>query len=246
MGYRSDLAYIHDRGFSKFSLDAFRGLVKLFRNHRLPGKQIVELGCGSGRLAHALVRQGFSVTGFDSSRAMIALAKRNAPGGLFHVKSFWSCTLPPAAAVLSVGEALNYQFNGPVSLQRIRRLFERIYDALAPSGLFVFDLLCEQASKKILETKSFVEGAGWLVAVDKTDGPDLIVRRITTFRRTGRSYRRSAEVHTVHRYNLSRISSSLRSVGFTVSVRNGYGTESLGAGHVVVVGRKPGHRVDKK
>jgi hypothetical protein len=121
-----------------------------------------------------------------------------------------------------------------------------IHDALAPSGLFVFDILCKRASKKVLTTRSFVEGDAWLVAVDKTDGPDMIVRRITTFRRTGGSYRRSVEVHKVHRYNLTGISSSLRSVGFAVSVRNGYGTESLGSGHVVVVGRKPGHRVGKK
>lgn len=38
-------------------------------------RRILDAGCGSGPLAEALVERGASVTGFDSSQAMIALAR---------------------------------------------------------------------------------------------------------------------------------------------------------------------------
>lgn len=40
------------------------------------GRRILDAGCGSGPLAAELVARGAEVTGFDSSRAMIGLARR--------------------------------------------------------------------------------------------------------------------------------------------------------------------------
>jgi SAM-dependent methyltransferase len=43
---------------------------------REQGGPVLELGCGSGRVLLHLAREGFAVTGVDSSPAMIALARR--------------------------------------------------------------------------------------------------------------------------------------------------------------------------
>jgi SAM-dependent methyltransferase len=43
---------------------------------RRQGGPILELGCGSGRVMLHLAREGFEVTGVDSSPAMLALARR--------------------------------------------------------------------------------------------------------------------------------------------------------------------------
>jgi ubiquinone/menaquinone biosynthesis C-methylase UbiE len=40
------------------------------------GARVVELGCGSGLLTELLAKEGFRVVGFDSSPAMLALARR--------------------------------------------------------------------------------------------------------------------------------------------------------------------------
>ena len=237
--YRSDLAFIHDRGFSAVSLQAASVFPLLFRKHHVPGKRIVELGCGSGRLAHELTRKGFSVSGIDYSPSMISLAKRNAPQGHFRAGSIWSYRIPPADAVIAVGEILNYQFDSPVNLQRLQKLFKRIFDSLRPSGLLIFDILCERKGGKRIRTRTFVEGSGWFVAVDKADSTRRVVRRITSFCAVGNVYRKSIEVHRVRRYDLSRICSCLRDIGFKVSTFRGYGTHSLGKGHTIVLGKKP-------
>lgn len=236
-GYGRDLAFIHDRGFSEFSLRAADELVALFRSKGLPSNHVVELGCGSGRLAAKLIRCGFRVTGLDASRAMITLARRHAPRGRFSTGSLWRAVIPPCGAVVAVGEALNYQFDGRVSHRRLEALFRRVHRSLLPSGLLVFDILCTHGGKPI-RSRSFVESGEWLVAVEKLDGPKSVVRRITTFRRSKGRYRRSVEFHEVFRYNPDVIVAALRRCGFEVRVRNGYGRHRLGIGHLVVIARK--------
>src|SRR5207253_622951 len=57
-------------------LDFYLGYANaLDPNRNLP---ILDLGCGTGRIALALASAGFNVTGIDSSAAMIALSRQRA------------------------------------------------------------------------------------------------------------------------------------------------------------------------
>ena len=63
-------AHLYERGW----MDKFCRLVRA-------GGSVLDIGCGAGEpVAAHLVRQGHSVTGVDSSTAMIALFKANLPG----------------------------------------------------------------------------------------------------------------------------------------------------------------------
>ena len=94
--YGEDLAYIHHVGFGFFAESQAPKLVTLLRAHQ--ARTVVELGCGSGIVAKVLTRAGFDVTGIDQSRAMIRLAKKNAPKAKLRVGSF--TTRPPRAEPL--------------------------------------------------------------------------------------------------------------------------------------------------
>ena len=50
-----------------------------------PEQSILDLGCGTGTLTHALLEKSASVTGLDSSPEMIATARRFYPGMDFRV-----------------------------------------------------------------------------------------------------------------------------------------------------------------
>lgn len=51
--------------------------IQLFLNlARMTGGPILEAGTGTGRVAHALARKGYEVTGLDSSAAMLAQARK--------------------------------------------------------------------------------------------------------------------------------------------------------------------------
>lgn len=122
IGYKDDLAYIHDVGFGDFAKQAAPGLLKILRQRGIAKGLVVDLGCGSGIWAHGLMKAGYEVLGVDISAAMIRLARKRAPQARFVKKSFLKMRLPQCAAVTAIGECFNYLFdknNNPKTLFRL-------------------------------------------------------------------------------------------------------------------------------
>lgn len=55
---------------------------------RLPGKRVLDLGCGSGRDAHHLAERGLDYLGIDASAGMVRVAREREPGLRFEVRGF--------------------------------------------------------------------------------------------------------------------------------------------------------------
>lgn len=67
-----------------------------------PGETILDIGCGTGHLTHAIAERGASVIGTDFSPAMIEQARANYPGIRFEVADASDFTLAePVDAVFS-------------------------------------------------------------------------------------------------------------------------------------------------
>ncbi len=47
------------------------------------GDRVLDLGCGTGTLAHMLLENGATVVGIDSNKGMLNVARQNVPGGLY-------------------------------------------------------------------------------------------------------------------------------------------------------------------
>jgi SAM-dependent methyltransferase len=138
--YGEDLAYIHDVGFGDFALGSAPGMLEILGRSGIRGGLVVDLGCGSGLWARELARAGYSVLGIDISEAMISIARSRVPEAEFRVASVFDAEIPPCEAVTSVGEVFNYLFDPHNDTQTLARLFQRVYEALAPGGLFLFDV----------------------------------------------------------------------------------------------------------
>ena len=138
--YKADLAYIHDVGFGDFAKNSAPGLLRILRRDDIKTGLVVDLGCGSGLWARELSDAGYDVLGVDISPAMIAIARKRVPRGEFETGSLLKVKLPRCGAVTSLGECLNYLFDASNRMSEIRRLFRRVYSALEPGGLFVFDI----------------------------------------------------------------------------------------------------------
>ena len=52
-----------------------------------PGARVLDVGCGPGRHAHALARNGIEVVGVDISERFVDLARRDAPDGATFVRT---------------------------------------------------------------------------------------------------------------------------------------------------------------
>jgi|SRR5437588_1149518 len=237
--YKNDLAYIHDIGFGSFAKNSAPGLLKLLGQEEIPTGLVVDLGCGSGVWASELSQAGYDVAGIDISSAMIEMARKRVPAANFRVASLLTAELPQCVAVTSLGECLNYLFDETNNLRQLRRLFRRVYDALKPGGVFIFDV-AEPGRGKGPHQKHF-EGPDWavLLEVEEDHQTNQLTRGITLFRKVGELYRRDQELHRLQLYSRSEIAKSLRNVGFRVHTLHSYGDQAMIKGCVAFLARKP-------
>lgn len=233
-GYHPDLAYIHDAGFGDYARKSAPGLLAILRRAGIRTGLVVDLGCGSGIWAAELIPRGYEVLGIDSSSAMIELARKQAPAARFVNASFLKAKLPVCDAVTALGEVFNYTFdrrNGP---RELARLFQRVHDALRPGGVFIFDIAEPGRALRC----AHAEGEDWAILFAAEASRDLLIRRMTTFRRIGKLYRRSEETHRLRLYRSSEIAAELRGAGFAVRVLRAYGRMPLPSGNAAFVATK--------
>lgn len=239
--YRDDLAYIHDAGYGAVARGAARLLVEELTRVGCRSGTVVDLGCGSGILARHLVEAGYSVSGIDTSGAMVALARTRAPHAEFRVGSFVSTAIPSCIAVTATGEVLNYCFDPANDNGARAELFGRVYRALVPGGLWLFDVAGPERMRPGDAHRTFAEGAGWAVLLETEfdAGTGVLTRNITSFRQVGGVYRRDAEVHRLALVDPAGVLATLRGIGFEVQVITSYGSSRLPQGVVAFLGRKP-------
>jgi SAM-dependent methyltransferase len=106
-----------------------------------PGALILDAGCGNGRHVVPLARAGYRVVGLDSSRTLLAAARRAARGARrsrFVYGSYTRLPFEPGTfdTVLCLGTALGYL--GEEADRAALREFRRV---LAPGGRLVIETL---------------------------------------------------------------------------------------------------------
>lgn len=235
--YGADLAAVHHVGFSALARGAAPWVIHRLREEGILKGVVVELGCGSGILAEQLCQAGYDVVGVDVSRRMLEIARSVAPGALFVLGTLHEMELPPSAAVLAIGEGIQYIPEGSAVVDP-RKLFERVSRSLRPGGLFIFDVMVKGEDPVAYERSSY--GPGWVVRVRVTEEPltGVVTRAIATRRKAGCRYRDGAEVHRVQLLEERQTIDQLEALGFDVEVSSGYGVHALAPGRRAFIARK--------
>lgn len=238
--YAEDLAYVHHTGFGAFSERAAPELLSLFRRCGIQSGRVVDLGCGSGLWAHALLEAGFEVLGVDCAPAMIELARTVAPAGELRVSSLYTVDLPACVAVTALGEGLTY-FAPEDPREALPPFFCRVFEALVPGGLLVFDVIT-RGEHGPTRYQTSLSGEDWRVEAEVVEEPEisLLTRHITTTRILDGRERVSQEVHRVRTFSASEIEEWLRGCGFTVERLPGYGSVQLPPQRLGFLACKPG------
>jgi SAM-dependent methyltransferase len=231
--YGAALAKVHDDGFGFIARGAAKLMLAGLKQNGLSGGPVAELACGGGISSLALAEAGFSVHGYDSSEAMIELARRRVPQGDFTVCSLYDAELPQdCVAVSAIGEAFNYRFDPRAGFDAMRAVFGRVHDALVPGGIFVFDVAQPNRAMPRME-HTFWEGDGWQVTSEVVENPgdSTLERRITI--RTGPGLARvEVELHRLRLYEHEAVFSALREAGFDPATLPSYAEDyRFSAGH---------------
>jgi len=240
--YGADLASIHLAGFGDVARGAAKTLASLLARRGAVRGLVVDLGCGPGILAAELARAGHEVLGIDLSPAMIALARRRAPRARFRVGSFRDTEIPSCTAVVATGEIFSYVFDGEADLDR---LFRRVHGALVAGGIFLFDVEAPGRVPKRGPLKLHREGDDWaiLVTLETDSRGRILTRSMTSFRKVGRAYRRSTEVHRQRLFRAPEVERALRRAGFEARAIESYAGRPFSPGQIGYLARKPAARV---
>jgi SAM-dependent methyltransferase len=242
--YGRDLAYVHDTGFGEFARRAAPELLRRLRGAGLRGGLVVDLGCGSGIWARALLDAGYDVLGVDVSADLLAIARERAPGARLVHGSLFEAELPTGcAAVTAIGECMSYAFDPRAGRDGVAALLRRIHAILRPGGLLLFDVA--GPGREPRPRRTWTDGEGWVVCVDAAEDASTreLTRTIVVFRRVGAGdgWRRSDERHVLHLYDPDAVRADLRAAGFAdVEALAAWGELDLSPGHTAFAARRPG------
>jgi SAM-dependent methyltransferase len=193
------------------------------------GGTVLELGCGTGRIALPLARAGARVVGIDRSAAMLTRARQRVRRS----------RLQPRVSLVR-GDIRHLPFAAPFalvmapygilqSLLRERDLADTlaaVYDALEPGGTFGLELVADLPSweeyRKRVSLKGWRKSKGGAhVTLTETVRQDR-KRRLTIFdqaftERRGRARRTHRFSLTFRTLSVPQMARRLRKAGFTVS-----------------------------
>ena len=205
-------------------------VLRLCRHHGCRPASVLDLACGTGSLAILLAKQGLSVLGADCSEQMLTQASAKSAGmdnaPYWILQKMQHLRLPqPVDAVCCCLDSVNY-VTRPADLQQA---FRRVFDALTPGGVFVFDI----------NTPEKLQGLDGQVFLDENETTYCVWRAefspkkrlcrygIDLFRREGALWRRSREEHTEYAYTPEELTQYLTAAGFaSVAI---YGDRTLRA-----------------
>ena len=163
-----------------------------------PGARVLDLCCGTGRLAAWLGKRGFEVIGLDNSEQMLAVARANAPNAAFVQADARAFRLQePVDLVFSTFDSVNHF----ASLDELEDVFRCVHGALSVDGLFCFDFITQEGFEYAGDETNAAVG-GDHVCVSRSvwnneagEGVSLL----TVFEREGDLWRRTdAEVREYH------------------------------------------------
>lgn len=236
--YRPDLAWVHHTGYSQHVEITCSGIVQRLRAAGLgAGALVLDVGCGSGRLARRLIDAGFAVHGVDASPAMVELARAHAPGAHFEVVRLpadHERALPAADAVVSTGHVLNYLD----TQDDIAHALGQLARTVRPGGLLAIDLMTERfaQAREASPVHAKVEDDWAIVTRFSRPAAHRFDRHITVFRRAGDHWRRSDEHHRNLTFDAHEALRILRANGVAAQAHAAFGTEALPAGLIVLAG----------
>ena len=224
MSIYEDYARVYDpSGQFAFSLKTIPYLGRLIERHPVRGRVLLELACGTGTVALAQAEAGWRVYAVDGSAQMLAQARQKATDTGVNV--FWSqqdmrrFVLPERVHLATcLYDSLNYMLTSDDLLA----VFRRVYAALLPDGLFLFDMNTAWVMATLWDDETYFSDDDNLTVILKSHYDSTRQRTaitVTCFQREGELYRKIVEHHAEQAYPPEQIATLLTDAGFQLEAQ---------------------------
>lgn len=112
--------------------------------------KVVEIGCGDGRDAAIILEHTKNFLGFDPSRKLIELAKKNLPNAHFEVGDALGFDYPKEVDIVFAFASLIH-----VDITEMKEVFKKVFDALNHGGVFYLSLKGSDVYHKYIQDGKF-------------------------------------------------------------------------------------------
>jgi len=140
-----NFAHVYDKYLARNSLKIVPVLEELSLDNLEEGARVLDLCCGSGRIAQRLSEMGFQVTGIDSSAEMLVLARKNAESVDFKLDDARTFVF---GNVFDLIIAMSDSLNHIMKEEELQLVFQNVHNALHVNGTFIFDMTMETGYQK--------------------------------------------------------------------------------------------------
>ncbi|WP_235182806.1 class I SAM-dependent DNA methyltransferase [Gracilibacillus boraciitolerans] len=187
-----------------------------FVEHFVSSGNMLDLGCGTGRLSDRFASAGFSVTGVDFSEDMLAFAQAHTSGVQYIQQDIRELEgMADFDVVVSLCDVINYI----TTEGDLEKVFKNVWDSLKDGGQFIFDVhslrhftedLIGETFAEIYEDISYV----WLCEQGEEEGS--VVHDLTFFLldESSGKYDRFDEQHSQRTFSVEIYKELLSKVGF--------------------------------
>jgi 2-polyprenyl-3-methyl-5-hydroxy-6-metoxy-1,4-benzoquinol methylase len=207
-----------------------------------PGRRLLDLACGHGRIALPLARAGWQVTGLDLSERSLALAREAAESeGLQIDWAHGDMREPPPGpfdAVVNVFTSFGY-FEDEAENQRV---LDAVAAALVPEGLFLIDTLNLLGLVKRYRERSWEWTETGAIFLQEHQFDVLAGRNLARWTFVREDGSRSEILHSVRTYTPHELAVMLEQAGLEITGSWGDfegGQLGFDSPRVIVLARKP-------
>lgn len=213
-------ATVYDELMIDIPYDRYVDLIDLAASG-IEGKKILDIGCGTGLLSAKLAKQGGKVTAVDLSTDMLQVAAKRAESLQLPIE-FINQPMQELTghhgfdiAIIPI-DSLNYV----TKTAEVQQTFERIYDALRPGGVLLFDVHSTFKTDVIFMESPFVYDDERIAYIWQTEpGEDLhaVYSTLAFFVKTEtQHYERFDEVHLQRTFPVHDYVQMLQDAGFMI------------------------------
>jgi ubiquinone/menaquinone biosynthesis C-methylase UbiE len=191
---------------------------RLFTLYNYRPKRILNIACGTGSVDALLSRRGYEMSGIDLALEMLIWAKDKARRQGIHL-NLWQQDMrqlaiaKPFDAVLCLYDSINYM----TTEEDLKTVFVKVFDALVPNGMFIFDVTTEHNIVKHFHRQTFAENHDTFSYIWKNvylHREKICKTVLTFFLKEDGYYQKYDELHIQKIFSVDQVKTILEKTGF--------------------------------